>query len=270
MNTENLEFLQSSLKYLGFDEKLGEALQKKIAANEPSFTLDTVAAFGKDGQDKMNASIYFRKSDSNDMYFMNKYDASAKVGTEDRKQTFYINKGKGVTSKEAFNLLNGRAIFKKNQLNKNNEKFDAWMQLDFSKKDKHDNNMVHLYHTNYKYDIVKAIERHPVKELENTEDRNKLISSLEKGNVQSVTFEKEGGTEKMFLSANPAARSVNVYDGHMKPVQTVEKTQSNGQAKEAPAAGEPKTKADKKQQKNAADDLMTKNRQGKSRGAKIH
>jgi hypothetical protein len=44
------------------------------------------------------------------MYFFNKYDASLQA--KDMAQTFYINKGSGITAKEAYNLMEGRAVHK--------------------------------------------------------------------------------------------------------------------------------------------------------------
>jgi hypothetical protein len=57
--------------------------------------------------------LQFRKSDNSDMYFFNSYEASLQRSNSERvNQTFYLNKGKGVTTKEAFNLLDGRAVHK--------------------------------------------------------------------------------------------------------------------------------------------------------------
>ena len=52
------------------------------------------------------------KSDSSDMYFFNNYLPLKKGKDERAEQTFYPNKGKGVTGKEAFNLLDGRSVHK--------------------------------------------------------------------------------------------------------------------------------------------------------------
>src|SRR5690606_23183972 len=39
MNTQNLEFLQSNLKYFGFGDKLNEALEKSISEQQKEFQL---------------------------------------------------------------------------------------------------------------------------------------------------------------------------------------------------------------------------------------
>src|SRR5450755_1970674 len=115
MNNENLEFLQESLKYLGFGEKqyLSKQLTEQIALQQKSFELDFEAFY--DADHKLEVTLYFRKSDQLDMYFFNKYVARLRSGDDpdlDRAQTFYISKGSGVTLKESFNLLLGRAVNK--------------------------------------------------------------------------------------------------------------------------------------------------------------
>ncbi len=58
------------------------------------------------------------------------------------------------------------------------------------------------------------------------------MQSLQKGNVQSVTIEKDGNTHKMFIEADPQYKKVNLYDSNMKLVdkESLEKYQSVGQA----------------------------------------
>ena len=85
------------------------------------------------------ASLNFRKSDSSDMYFFNNYHASLEKNNGEKvDRTFFLNKGKGITSKEAFNLLDGRAVHK-DLVTKEGQPYKAWTQLDFENKDKNNN-----------------------------------------------------------------------------------------------------------------------------------
>ena len=85
------------------------------------------------------AVLQFRKSDSSDMYFLNSYHASLERSNGEKvDQTFYLNKGKGITAKEAYNLLEGRAVFKE-LANKAGYPYKAWLRLDFESKDKNNN-----------------------------------------------------------------------------------------------------------------------------------
>lgn len=263
MNTKNLEFLQDGLKYLGFDNKLNLELVRHIQSAEPSFTLQAAA---KQFKDDMQATLHFRKSDNSDMYFFNKYDAKLSAENGDQKgQTFYINKNAGITFKEAYNLLSGRAV-NKDLVNKDGEKYNAWVQLDFSKKDKYDNNSVKQYTANYGYDIAAVLAKHPIREMADNEQKGKLLKSLEKGNVQSVTFIKDGKEERMYLEANPQFKTVNVFDSQMKKVFQ----QNHAEENTMKLPGEPITKDAKQQKqpvkatKNEGSVLQKKRTRGKS------
>lgn len=220
MNIKNLEFLKDGLKYLGFGEKLNADLEKNISQQPAEFKLSLVGEFNKDTvKEKVNFSIDFRKSDQSDMYFLNRYQATLTNDdpAREKSQTFYINKNSGITAKEAYNLLSGRAV-NKDLVNKEGKEFNAWVQLDFQEKDKNDNFKVKHYTQGYGYDLDAAIKRYPIKGLENDEERTKLIKALEKGNLQQVTFAKDGKDEKMFVEANPQYKSLNVYDHKLEKV----------------------------------------------------
>jgi len=153
------------------------------------------------------------------MYFFNSYQASIERSNKEKvEQTFYLNKGKGVTAKEAYNLLEGRAVHKELS-NKAGEPYKAWIQLDFDNKDKHDNNEVKQYHENYGYNLKDAVSKFSIAELNDPEKEKSLLQSLQKGNIQSVTIEKDGAAHKMFIEANPQYKTVNLYDGQMKREQ---------------------------------------------------
>ena len=217
MNEQNLEYLKDNLKYMGFGEKLYEALENKVKEGKDAFQLNLQTEVNKK---PFEAVLNFRKSDSSDMYFFNNYTASLERSNGEKiSQLFYLSNGKGVTAKEAYNLLDGRAVHKE-LTNKDNVPYKAWLQLDFDSKDKNNNYEVKQYHQNYGFDLKGAVEKLPLKELGNEEGKNNLIRSLEKGNVQSVTFEKAGISEKMFIEANPQYKTINVYDGGMKRIQS--------------------------------------------------
>jgi hypothetical protein len=110
MNNENFQYLSDNLKYMGFGENLKSELEKNLNEGKADFQLHYKAEINKK---PFEATMNFRKSDSTDMYFFNNYHVSLeKNNGEKAEQTFYLNKGKGVTGKEAFNLLDGRAVQK--------------------------------------------------------------------------------------------------------------------------------------------------------------
>lgn len=213
MNEKNFEYLKDNLKYLGFGEKQHEELEKLLKAGKDSFQMTFKTEVNKK---PFEAVLQFRKPENSDMYFLNNYRASLeRTNGEKMEQTFFLNKGKGVTAKEAYNLLEGRAVHKE-LTNKAGEPYKAWIQLDFSSKDKNNNNEVKQYHENYGYDVKETLRAYPIKEMMKEEDQKSLLRSLEKGNVQMVTLELPDKDMKIFMEANPQFKTLTLYDEKMK------------------------------------------------------
>jgi hypothetical protein len=213
MDKENLAFLQDSLKYLGFGENtlLNQHLEEQVLKDVGEFELYTEAFF--DDNTKLEAKLYYRKSDSKDRYFLTKFDALLRYSDDpdrNRAQTFYIYKGTGITFKEAFNLLEGRAV-NKDMTNLEGEKYNAWVQLNFEEKDMQNNFKLRQFRAQYHYELDKVLEKYPIRELQSEETKAVLIRSLRRGNVQLVTFLKLNKTEKMFIEANPMYKTINIY-----------------------------------------------------------
>ena len=216
MNEKNLEYLKDNLKYMGFGDGLTSQLAKEVAAGQPQFQLHFEADMNKKA---FAAVLNFRKSDNSEMCFFNSYHASLKRTNGDVvDQVFYLNKGKGVTAKEAYNLLEGRAVFKE-LTNKEGQSYHAWLQLDLSKRDKHNNHEVKQFHEHYGFNLSEAMQKFPIKEMQEADLRDVLLRSLEKGNLQAVTFIQEGSVSRLFVEAAPQYKAVNLYDGQLKRVQ---------------------------------------------------
>jgi hypothetical protein len=232
MNEENVKFLKDNIKYMGFGEKLNELLENNLNQGKENFSLDFKAVINNKAFD---ATLHFGKSATTDRYFFNSFDASLqKANGEKVDQTFYLNKGKGITAKEAYNLLDGRAVHKE-LTNKDNVPYKAWVQLDFQNKDKHNNFEVKQFHENYGYDLKAAVGKYAITELNDVKKEDELMKSLQKGNIQSVTIEKDGSSHQMFIEANPQFKTVNLYDGQMKRIQKedIGQYQSTGQVAKA-------------------------------------
>lgn len=255
MNEQNAEYLKERLFFLGFGNNLNAELEKNIRQQREQFKLPIQAEFSKGSQkDIVDFSLDFSKSKQSDMYFLNNYQATLKHDDpgKEQSQTFYINKGNGVTAKEAYNLLDGRAVHKK-LVDKEGNPYEAWLQLNFEQKEENGNNKIQKYHAAWGYDLEKALTRHPVKELGTPDQKKDLIKSLEKGNIQQVTFQRDGQEEKMLLEANPKERNLIVYDAQMRrqfqgiKEHKVEKTEKEGQ-------GQREESGNKKKGDNTIDD----------------
>lgn len=214
MNAQNLDYLKENLRLMGFGDRLHADLEKNMQQGFPEFVLKMQSEFsGKN----MDTALSFKKSDQSDMYFFNRFDAHLhhrNDASKDVQQTFYLNKGHGVTLKEAFNLLEGRAVHK--ELSGKEGRFNAWVQLDFKEKEENGNYKTKQFHQNYGYDLEASLKTFPIKELQNEQQRERLLMSLQKGNVQSVTMTAGGREQMFFVEANPQYKTITVYDSHMK------------------------------------------------------
>jgi len=215
MNQDNLEYLKKNLLYTGFGEKLNPELEKNISSGKPEFKLNHKEEFNNR---QIEATLHFKKGDKNEMYFFNGYDAKmTRADGKEESQYIFMNQGRGFTLKEAFNLLDGRAVFKEFP-GQDGKSYHAWKELDFEKKNENGNYALRAYHDNYGYNLEKALKSHPFKELSDSELKERLVSSLQKGNLQAVTTENG---ERLFIAANPSSgksNSINMFDKTGKEV----------------------------------------------------
>ncbi len=259
MNQKNFEYLKDQVKFTGFGEGLENELKEKMQKQSPEFQITHNTKFGNED---VIASLHFKKSNQTDMYFFNRYQLSLQPEQFKDKveQSFYINKENNITLKEAYNLMNGRSI-NKDLTNKEGQVYNAWMQMDFKETDKNGNYQLKHYHTNYGFDLEKELGKHTIKELNNAQDKSRLIESLNKGNRQSATFLKDGNEQKVFIEANPKFKSLNIYDTNHQRIQSHSQKEKNTPEQSV------KQDAKKESQKQADDDSgdMPKAKQNKAR-----
>ena len=238
MNDENVKFLQDNLLYMGFGEKFNEKIKEKIASGEEEFSLkgnmdflQPVKVEGKGLEpDTVTYDLKFKKGKEADIYFFNGFQATLeKPGqSEQASQYFYVNRGRGVSAKESFNLLSGRAV-NKNILNKDDEKVNVWMKIDFDKRTEKDNNYdMKTFSKNYGFDLKELVNKSPIMGLDKPETKDRLIQSLERGNLHGVSFMHKGLEIKGFVSADPQFKQLNFFKDNLKPAYTAGKTNQAG------------------------------------------
>jgi len=245
MNEKNFEYLRDQVKYSGFGEGLEGELKEKMQQQQPSFTLNFQANYGND---TAKVVLNFKKSEQSEMYFFNSYKMNVMKDSskESLEQTFYINKGNNITMKEAYNLMEGRAV-NKDLTDKEGQLYNSWIQMDFKETDTNRNFKLNQYHQNYGYDLENALSKHPIKELDHPKHKEDLIDSIKKGNRQSVTFLKDGNEVKHFIEANPQFKTINVYDANMKRIdnrQSKEEKQTEGESKSAKQENKKQSQSD--------------------------
>lgn len=233
MNLKNLEYIKSGLRELGFGDKLYPDLEIGISKSRPRFSFLSKA---KIGDQEMISSIHIEKSTQSDKYRITKYDAMIKKEPsvyDNKVHTFYINKNTGVTLKEAFNLLEGRAVLKP-AIRKNGTIENTWIQLDLKKEDRVGNFVVNKYGGTHNFDLQKSLAELPIMEMKRASTKEALIHSLQKGNLEQVTIARGGVQEKMFIEASPQSKTVKVYDGKMQKLEkeTLVVSQSRNQTEQ--------------------------------------
>ncbi|GAB3917039.1 hypothetical protein [Mucilaginibacter boryungensis] len=244
MNTQNLSYLQKQLLNLGFGEAMNTELEKNIAANKPEFTLNTTQEYNKQNVDY---TLHYKAGgDQNDMYFFNKYDASLR--DKDMQQAFYINKSGAITAKEAYNLMEGRAVHKQLE-NLEGEKYNAWIIIDRENKTENGNYKLRPFTDGWNYKPERAIDKMDIVGIDEPGNREKLMKSLEKGNRHQVTAMKDGKEVKLFLEANPAEHRINL-------------TNWKGEAQQLEHYKKPEAKASQKTAQTQEDAPVKKQRKG--------
>jgi hypothetical protein len=212
MNKENFDMLKGVLQTLGFtdDPDLLLQLEDELSQDQFSFQLSTKASF--DDLTSMEAVLYFYRPNRNTYHRLEMYDCRLTYLSDPSKrrfQTFDISNGSEITFREAFNLLQGRSVYK-SAPSENSDQSSVWIQLDFSKQDDHDNYLFRRFRFGDSYRLEKALELYPIAELSHEDAKARLIAELQRGDLPIVTFEVNR-PKKMYISANPRYKNLNVY-----------------------------------------------------------
>ena len=239
MHEQNYDYLRKQLKFTGFGDHLQRELRTKMSARpaNPSFTMLFRTEIG---EDPVEALLQFRKSDDSELYFFNRYGLQVKnrLGTNPHTQSFWIGRENNITLKEGYNLLKGRSVYKE-ILPKDGEKYHAWLQLNFKETNEQGDFKIRQFHPNYGFDLKQVLERFEIIELENPENAQALIRSLEKGNRQAIGLRYEGREEKMFIEACPQYKSVNIYNSQQLRINIHSQGHAKKEAqKNSPLAGD--------------------------------
>lgn len=262
MNQKNHDYLKDQLKYTGFGEEVQGKLAENLQKAQNEFTIKHQSSYGKD---ELSVSLNFKKSPNSDMFFFNNYRAKLQKPGSDTSvsQTFYINnEGRNITQKEAYNLLDGRSV-NKDLVNKEGQIHNAWIKLDFKETAASGNYKIKQFSPQYGFELEKAVDKLPIKELTIDAERIKLLESLERGNRQVVTFSTAEGEQKRFIEANPQFKSITVYDENQRRIR-----QSEEQAKSQGKSEAIKNEPGKKQEQQPSDDVEGE-RKGKRKGVKV-
>lgn len=214
MNCENIALLEEILKDFDLSDggSIGEKLEQAVASEQKGFEFLTHDFLGDTCISKV--LLYFRRIGQSDRCLFEKYHVMLiyhDAPDKDRGQTFFVHQGYCINLKEALNLLQGRSVYKENLPHIDESKYDAWIKLDFDKVDLLQNYPVKHFKGSHGYDLEKVLGKYPIQELDDSESRAAVLSSLKNGNQHTVTFLTAKRTRKMLIEANPMYKTINIY-----------------------------------------------------------
>lgn len=227
---ETVDKLAEQVMYSGFREiisnkelelMVSEGLKEYVKPFEKKYPGgdvygDMQFAQGKNGEYYFNAfHLQLKKEDGSEV-------------SRDFRNTF----GNSFTLKEAYNLLDGRSVFKEfvpmrkkdettgelldfdRDENGKLKTYTAWARLDFTEKDK---NGDFLLKRDYNINLDAKLKEYPIKELDFQQSFSDLKNTLEKGNRPGVTFVSEyGGEERKYVEMNSKYGQLQFYSDKME------------------------------------------------------
>ena len=197
---------------ISINSDFADEIKKHIFNGQPSFCMDTDILLGE--AVRLGIRLMFAKSAEPEDYKLLNYRVTYHLPNDpanDRSQTFDMTGGMPVNLNEAFNLLQGRAVFKE-IASTTDEKYFAWIQLNFQKKDSEGNYRIIKFRSYLGYDLSPILNRYPILELNDPEQKKAIIRGLKSGDRKIVTFLKPSGKrESKFIEMNPAQKSINIY-----------------------------------------------------------
>jgi hypothetical protein len=199
----NYEMLCRDLKFLGFGELLQASLRDAMDGKTDKFGLTFK---GKINLDKITARLNFKRlTDSGNIHFTD-YDLMVR----DRMQQFRIFKGRGVTVKEGYNLLCGRAVFK--QLSgREGKKFNVWLQLDLETMEE-EGFKTNMFYDNYGFDLETTLSLFPIEPPSSNWNTSMLVKSLQKGNLQPAFLKGSDVLKSVLLEASPKEKTIRIQE----------------------------------------------------------
>lgn len=206
---EYFDALRSLLLQLGFgvDPHIMHQLEGAIELNQQKFTLNAETHF--DDSSRIVAKLYITAPDQQQAY-LTRYDAHLYYSVEPIRNRNHTFTGGLISFKEAFNMLQGRAVYKAITTRFTGSD-NAWLCFDFDEKDTEGKYTLQAYSERYGFDLEKVLALYPIAELDDPTKKADLLKSLQEGNLAPVIAVKKSKTERWMIAANPAYKRINIF-----------------------------------------------------------
>ncbi|WP_447642617.1 MULTISPECIES: hypothetical protein [Chitinophagaceae] len=217
-------YVQKQFRNTGYLEAFTPDLISEMATGKKEIVRQVETRYG---DDTLKSTLYLRRPDGSEMYFLNKIDANLLkegqlIGV---KQSFYPRQVKTTdengnekrvnirtTQKEAYNLLSGRPVFQ-TLAKKNDEIYEAWRTIDFTRIRNNGDYEFNTYQKNYGFDLEKTFSMYNLEIHEKPQYKNALVESIERGNLQKTGFINTAGErEEYLISPNISSGYLHIYD----------------------------------------------------------
>lgn len=219
MEAKNIDLIHEELKSLGFqpDADLDRQIHEKSALDHRKFSVNFQQEFEQfNSKCMVDFEMYFKWHERPDMYFPFAYKATLRDDIE-KSQVLPLGSNIRIHAKEAFNLLNDRAV-NKQLMDKDTGKFyNTWFQFDFNYKDAHGNYLCNEYRKEVKqFVLAEHLAIFDIKGLEDKENKVRLIASLNRGDAVPVNVLKNEKEFSVFVQASPATQTIDFLTSDKK------------------------------------------------------
>src|SRR5690554_336935 len=116
-------------------------------------------------------------------------------------------------------------------------KENIWIKLDFENQNSKEDHKFKKFYPNYGFDLDKMLQTLPLAEMKEEQQRERLLGSLKRGNLQLVNLEAEDAKEILYIAANPQFKKLDVYDREMREVNQGRREGQEKVAEEDVSAG---------------------------------
>jgi hypothetical protein len=219
MNQKNYQYLTESLAKLGFGEALNAALKTKMELGFEDFELKAKTQYGTD---QIQYALKFEKgkneTEGEKFYFLNQVKATlSKQNEQPLEQEFKLYRQKGYDTKEMYNLLEKRPVYK--VFRKEGENVGRWVKLDFTTRDENGNALARPYYDNVtNFNLVREVGKLNLT-FANQQEKEDLLRDLRSGDQVSVTIRQNGRNEKSFIGVAPQIGGLILYNSEMKEIR---------------------------------------------------
>lgn len=207
----NLAILSEHMKKSGFKFEIDDTLKRMIEQDLPQFHI----RYADMQHRNADFVLHFRKLPESEVYFFEKFDATARPDLEallnndyrSVRQTFSPHGELSFTAREAHSLVHGKSVCK---IIGGKE---TWLLLDGS------GILQPNAFRQLSFDLQKVLKKLPIKQLDNPAQYKAISDALKTGISKEVTISVNGKDSKYLISAAPTRKTIDILDKDNKLVE---------------------------------------------------